>query len=95
MTDPSDKCCPPERGTELPSSVALPSDLADQPPSDKLVYLVLAAEGPLRYSELQRRTQLADSTLTGALHRLVEDLVLVEKQPQPTTPRVVYFIIRR
>lgn len=61
-----------------------PETLDGQPPSAKLVFLVLQeASDPLEFSEIRDRTYLPDRTTREALDRL-EEIELIQRRPATT-----------
>lgn len=54
------------------SDTTIPATLADHPPSDKLVYRIIAAEEPIRRAAIAEQGQLPAGTMDKALRRLRE-----------------------
>ena len=72
------------------AAMLIPEELADDPPSAKVVYLIIADEGPIRFTDLQDAARLSGGTLSGGLARLTET-GLVETRPLATDARVVRY----
>lgn len=54
------------------------ADVADLPPSSKVVYLILlGAERPLEFGEIRERGNLPKGTMQGGLRRLREADVII------------------
>jgi DNA-binding transcriptional regulator GbsR (MarR family) len=72
------------------AAMLMPAELGDEPPSVKVIYLAIVAEGPIRYTELQQTTRLSGGTLSAGVARLTE-MGLVETRPLATDARVVRY----
>jgi DNA-binding IclR family transcriptional regulator len=71
-----------------PDEVAVPDQVADQPPSVKLVAVILrAANRPLTLADIQEITNLPDRTVRRALQRLREQTELLEMDHHLPDPR--------
>lgn len=77
------------KGTESP----LRSQLASSPPSSKLVYYVLAHDGPATPSQLAEETLLPARTVRSGLDTLEEPNLAVGERYVPDARKTVYYAL--
>lgn len=72
----------------------IPEDLLDDRPPVKLVYVTLAIDGPMQYTELQKETGLSKAALSRALSELTTTTDHVTKRAVHSDRRGVMYVAR-
>jgi hypothetical protein len=70
----------PDDREDEPEGVYIPDAVADQPPSAKLVYVILAYEGPCAQAELAERSNIPQRTVRFAGTRLQDETDVLESR---------------